>query len=139
MEVTYEANTLGGNLLLRNSGNPAAAAASPTAMLVTGNTYGFDDLGFDRYTEFHLLLRGLTEASGDVHRLDRELTNVRDDFETCYNRQGRLCSEIQEKLMRLRMVPLSALTTRLQRTVRNVAAQRGKLVNDLPARFQHGA
>ncbi len=131
MEVTYEASTLGGNLLLRNTGNPAAAgaASNPAANLVTGSTYGFDDLEFDRYTEFHLLLRGLTEASGDVHTLDRELTNVRDDFENCFNRQGRLCSEIQDKLMRLRMVPLSALTTRLQRTVRNVAAQRGKLVN----------
>src|SRR5262249_4300106 len=92
------------------------------------NAYGFDDLEFDRYTEFHLLLRGLTEASGDIQTLDRELGAVKDDFDSCLNRQGRLCSDIQDKLMRMRMAPLSTLSTRLHRAIRTVASQRGKHV-----------
>ena len=127
MEVQYEASTLGGGLALRKpflSGG-APAAASPA---LNSNAYGFDDLEFDRYTEFHLLLRGLTEASGDIQTLDRELAAVKDDFDSCLNRQGRLCSDIQDKLMRMRMAPISTLSTRLHRAIRTVASQRGKQV-----------
>jgi len=129
MEVQYEASTLGGGLALRkpflSGGAPVAAAA---AAKLNSNAYGFDDLEFDRYTEFHLLLRGLTEASGDIQTLDRELVAVKDDFDSCLNRQGRLCSDIQDKLMRMRMAPLSTLSTRLHRAIRTVASQRGKQV-----------
>jgi chemosensory pili system protein ChpA (sensor histidine kinase/response regulator) len=54
-----------------------------------------------------------------------------DRFDHSLNRQGRLSSELQDKVMRLRMVPLSTLSSRLARTVRTVAAQRGKLVRFL--------
>jgi len=128
MEVQYEASTLGGGLALRrpflSGGSPVAAAATKAL----SNAYGFDDLEFDRYTEFHLLLRGLTEASGDIQTLDREMATVKDDFDNCLNRQGRLCSDIQDKLMRMRMAPLSTLSTRLHRAIRTVASQRGKQV-----------
>jgi chemosensory pili system protein ChpA (sensor histidine kinase/response regulator) len=129
MEVQYEASSLGRGLALTGPERGGVAAAAPYApALVTANTHGFDDLEFDRYTEFHLLLRGLTEVSEDVETLDRDLNVIRDHFNTCLNRQGRLSSEAQDKVMRLRMVPLSTLSSRLQRAVRTVAAQRGKSV-----------
>ena len=131
MEVQYEASALGRGLHLAGSGalNGTGSHAAAATPLVNEVTHGFDDLEFDRYTEFHLLLRGLTEATNDVQTLDHELRMVRESLESCLNRQGRLSSEIQEKLMRLRMVPLSTLSSRLARTVRTVAAQRGKSVH----------
>lgn len=147
MEVQFEASTLGGKPLASpawtNSGNLPPSAGKPragatwnssspelfSAPAVTSQTYGFDALEFDRYTEFHLLLRELTEATSDVQTLERELNEVKTVFESSLNRQARLCSEIQEQLMRLRMVPLSSLSTRLHRTAHTVAARRDKLVD----------
>ena len=136
MEMQYEASALGRGLALArpealngaaNAAN-AANAVDAAASLVTAQTHGFDDLEFDRYTEFHLLLRGLTEASNDVETLDRELSMVRDHFGAALTRQERLSSEVQDKVMRLRMVPLSTLSPRFMRTVRTVAGQSGKAV-----------
>lgn len=93
-----------------------------------GFTNDFDDLEFDRYTELHLLLRSLTEVADDVKTLDSELSSVEDKFETCLNRQGRLVGDIQDKLMRLRMVPISSLMSKAARAVRTTASQRGKSV-----------
>jgi chemosensory pili system protein ChpA (sensor histidine kinase/response regulator) len=133
METQFEASTLGNGLGVRGSQalsvfEPGKAVFASTP-LATNNVYGFDELEFDRYTEFHLLLRELTECSGDIQTLDREMGAAREYFESCLNRQGRLCSDIQEHLMRLRMVPLSTLSSRLHRTVHTVAAQSGKQVN----------
>src|SRR5262249_57044998 len=91
-----------------------------------GNTHGFDELEFDQYTAFHLLSRELSEASTDMRTVAGELESLIGDFDGYLNRQARLSSEIQDKLMRVRMVPLAMLATRLHRTVRNVADQQGK-------------
>jgi chemosensory pili system protein ChpA (sensor histidine kinase/response regulator) len=91
--------------------------------------HGFDELEFDRFTEFHSLSRELAEASGDANAVGNELENLLGDFDQVLNRQRRLTSEIQERLMRVRMVPLSTLSARLQRTVRVTADKEQKLVD----------
>ncbi len=95
-----------------------------------GGGYGgadeFDALEFDRYTEFHLLSRELAETTNDIQTLGGELGYLLGDFEGHLTRQARLGSELEDKLMRLRMVPLSSVTPRLHRTVRNAARQVGK-------------
>ncbi len=126
IETQYEATTLGDR--------PGAVLTSGTAGpdvrrdAFTPKTHGFDTLEFDRYTEFHRLTRELAEATNDVKVLGGGLHNLIGDFDTILNRQGRLSSEIQDKLMRARMVPLATLATRLHRTVRVVAQEQSKLV-----------
>jgi len=93
------------------------------------DAHGFDELELDRYTEFHTLARELAETSSDTNAVGNELENLLGDFDQVLNRQRRLTSEIQERLMRVRMVPLSALATRLHRTVRVTADQEGKGVD----------
>jgi chemosensory pili system protein ChpA (sensor histidine kinase/response regulator) len=90
---------------------------------------GFDELEFDRYTEFHLLTRELGETTIDLHTVAQEFAGLHGDFEGYLNRQARLSSEIQDKLMRVRMVPFSTLATRLHRTVRTTARQLAKQVD----------
>jgi chemosensory pili system protein ChpA (sensor histidine kinase/response regulator) len=130
MEIQYEASTLGGGLssLAPMGTTGTTVAGMPFAPLMNVDTHGFDDLEFDRYTEFHLALRELSETASDVQTLDAELTALRTDFEAYLIRQKHLYSEIQDKLMRMRMVPVATLSNRLNRTVRTVATQRGKLV-----------
>ncbi len=88
----------------------------------------FDFLEMDRYTEFHLLSRELAETTSDIQMVAGELGHLQIDFDGLLARQARLSSELEDKLMRLRMVPLSSLAARLQRTVRNAAQQCGKSV-----------
>jgi chemosensory pili system protein ChpA (sensor histidine kinase/response regulator) len=126
LETQYEAQTLGGGRLAVT--NPPHAAVNRLASAPFGN-HGFDDLEFDRYTEFHLLSRELAETTTDVHTVGNDLAALSGDFESYLGRQARLSSEIQDKLMRVRMVPLATLASRLQRTVRSVADRQGKQVD----------
>jgi chemosensory pili system protein ChpA (sensor histidine kinase/response regulator) len=91
--------------------------------------YGFDSLEFDRYTEFHRLSRELIETTSDIRTVGNELNTLTGDFDAVLNRQGRISSEIQDRLMQARMVPLATLSTRLYRTVRVLAHEQGKKVD----------
>jgi chemosensory pili system protein ChpA (sensor histidine kinase/response regulator) len=92
----------------------------------TGGGHGFDDLEFDRYTEFHRLTREMAEATSDSLAVRTELENLLGDFDSLLNRQRRLTNDVQESVMRMRMVPLRTLATRLHRTVRVTADRQGK-------------
>jgi len=130
MEGEYETSALGRGLQLAgaNALNGATAPTASPAPEAGATAQGFDELELDRYTEFHLVLRGLAETTGDVQTLDRELGAIRDNLESCLNRQSRLSSEVQDKVMRLRMVPLATLSSRFMRAVRTVADRSGKAV-----------
>jgi chemosensory pili system protein ChpA (sensor histidine kinase/response regulator) len=156
LETQYEVSALGSRLALSSVGqigNPSTGlpSAAPSPRLSAGfrtgrvglsqeatlrvgsrqafNTHGFDDLEFDRYTEFHLLSRELAETASDIRMMGNELGTLIGDFESILNRQGRLSSELQDKLMQIRMVPLATLATRLHRAVRVLAREQGKLVD----------
>ncbi len=88
----------------------------------------FDELEFDRYTEFHLLARSLSEVTSDVGTVGNELKNLTGDFDALLTRQSRLTREAQDRLTRVRMVPLATIADRVKRTVRMVADQTGKQI-----------
>lgn len=86
----------------------------------------FDSLEFDRYTEFHQTTRELAETTGDVSAIHNEFDNILSGFGSLFDTQKRLVEEMQESLMRLRMVPLNSLAARLHRTVRVTANEEKK-------------
>ncbi|MCA9067505.1 MAG: hybrid sensor histidine kinase/response regulator, partial [Planctomycetaceae bacterium] len=86
----------------------------------------FDELEFDRYTEFHLLARSLSEVTNDVGTVGNELKTLTGDFDSLLTRQSRLAREAQDRLTRVRMVPLATIADRVKRTIRTVADQTGK-------------
>ncbi|CAG0941155.1 two-component system, chemotaxis family, sensor histidine kinase and response regulator PixL [Anaerolineae bacterium] len=128
IETQFEASTLGGGRLM-----PAIAGTLPQLAPTFSE---FDALEMDRYTEFHRLRRELTETTTDIRTVGTELAALVGDLESVLVRQGRLSSELQDKLMRVRMVPLATLATRLHRAVRTVARDQGKLV-DLVLQGEH--
>ena len=127
-ETEYEVSALGKGMA--SLVNVAAVGAGPGVTLSASpvkQTHGFDELEFDRYTEFHLLTRELSENTGDINAVSSELHNTIGDFDSYLNGLNRLTSEVQDKLMRLRMVPVGSLTARLHRTVRVTAEHQAKL------------
>ncbi len=86
----------------------------------------FDALEFDRYSRLHLLSKDLSEATNDLSALSGQLHAMRAQMDSWVSRQRALSGEAQDKLMRMRLVPLSTLANRLERTVRMSAAKTGK-------------
>ena len=120
LETDYEARALGGNLILRTAGAGAARAA--------GGGDGFDELEFDRYTDFHLLTRELAETASDIATVGTRVSDALGDFDSDLTRLGRVTRDIQDKVMEFRMVPLRTLASRLDRAVRVTADTCGKSV-----------
>ena len=88
-----------------------------------------DELEFDRYTEFHLTARTLSEATSDVAVITSELKNLHGDFHSLLGRQQRYNRDAQDTLLQIRMVPVSSIANRLERTVRTVSNKIGKKVD----------
>ncbi len=102
---------------------------TPRSALRVPSSNEFDDLELDRYTPFHQLSRALTETTADLASVASELGKLTGELETGLSQQAQLSSEIQDRLTRLRLVPLSHLSGRLQRTVRGVARAQKKDVH----------
>ncbi|MFC3152009.1 Hpt domain-containing protein [Litoribrevibacter euphylliae] len=89
----------------------------------------FDPLEMDRYTNMQQLSRALLESVTDILDLRATLENKVRDSETLLLQQSRINTELQEGLMKTRMVPFSRLVPRLRRIVRQVAQELGKQVD----------
>ena len=88
-----------------------------------------DSLEFDRYTEFHLLARSLSETTSDIAVVTSELRNLYGDFDSLVNRQQRFNRDAQQNLMQVRMVPVDSISSRLERTIRTVSKKLGKKID----------
>ncbi len=88
----------------------------------------FDPLEMDRYSQLQQLTRSLTESAIDMMDLKETLRYRARESETLLLQQARLNTELQEGLMRTRMVPFSRLMPRLRRIVRQVSRDLGKQV-----------
>jgi chemosensory pili system protein ChpA (sensor histidine kinase/response regulator) len=86
----------------------------------------FDPLEMDRYSQLQQLSRSLSESASDMLVLKESLAFKAREGETLLLQQARVNTELQEGLMRTRMVPFSRLLPRLRRTVRQVARDLGK-------------
>ncbi|MGE0625176.1 MAG: Hpt domain-containing protein [Pseudomonadales bacterium] len=86
----------------------------------------FDPLEMDRYSQLQQLSRGLSESASDMLDLKETLLFKARESETLLLQQARINTELQEGLMRTRMVPFSRLLPRLRRIVRQVSGELGK-------------
>lgn len=86
----------------------------------------FDPLEMDRYSQLQQLSRGLSESASDMLDLKDTLLFKAREAETLLLQQARINTELQEGLMRTRMVPFGRLLPRLRRIVRQVSRELGK-------------
>ena len=88
----------------------------------------FDPLEFDRYTRFQELTRMMAESVNDVATVQRSLTRSLETAEDQLAAQARLTRDLQDDLLRTRMVEFEGLSDRLYRVVRQAAKETGKQV-----------
>ncbi|MBS0444500.1 MAG: Hpt domain-containing protein [Proteobacteria bacterium] len=88
----------------------------------------FDPLEFDRYTRFQELTRMMAESVNDVATLQRSLQRSVEATEDDLAAQARLARDLQDDLLRTRMIEFEGLSDRLYRVVRQAAKETGKTV-----------
>ncbi|MCL6620043.1 MAG: response regulator, partial [Thermomonas hydrothermalis] len=86
----------------------------------------FDPLELDRFSTLQQLSRALAESAADLQSLHESMEELTRQYETLLTQQSRVSSELQEGLMRTRMLPFESLVPRLRRVVRQAAADTGK-------------
>jgi len=89
----------------------------------------FGSLEFDKYDDFNILARRMTEVSADVGesitQLNASIRKAREDMGLLQQ----LTTDLRDEIARTRMVPIGALFTRFQKAVREMARTVGKPVD----------
>jgi chemosensory pili system protein ChpA (sensor histidine kinase/response regulator) len=86
----------------------------------------FDPLELDRYSALQQFSRALSETSGDVASIQGLLETLTREAQNLLTQQARVITELQNSLMRTRMVPFQRHVQRLTRLVRQAANDTGK-------------
>ncbi|MEB3767475.1 Hpt domain-containing protein [Acinetobacter sp. MD2] len=89
----------------------------------------FDPLEMDQYSSLNQLSKSLAESASDLIDFKVTLAEKVRDAEGLLLQQSRIQAEMQDGLMRVRLVPFSRITTRLQRLVRQVSSTLSRPVN----------
>lgn len=88
----------------------------------------FGSLEFDKYDDFNILARRMTEGAEDVGeamaQLNASIRKAREDMGLLQQ----LTTDLRDEIARTRMVPIGALFTRFQKAVREMARTVGKPV-----------
>lgn len=97
----------------------------PASQLADGHA-DFDPLEFDRYSRLQQLSRQLAESLHDLTTIQGNLGNFVGEAEAVLQQQARLNTDLQEGLMRTRMVSFATQAGRLRHMVRTTARELGK-------------
>jgi chemosensory pili system protein ChpA (sensor histidine kinase/response regulator) len=91
-----------------------------------GQKSDFDPLELDRYSSIQQFSRGLAETANDVGSIQQLLETLTKDTQNLLTQQARTITELQNGLMRTRMVPFQRHVQRLARIVRQAATDTHK-------------
>ncbi len=86
----------------------------------------FDPLEMDQYSTLQQLSRALSETINDLSNIGETLSEQTRDADTLMLQQSRVTNDLQDGLLRTRMVPFNRQASRLQRVVRQTAQNLGK-------------
>ncbi len=100
----------------------------PGPPVMSGDLLEFSELEMDRYDDFNILSRSLTEISADVTEVLTQLENFMGRVDMDIDEFTKLAHNLQDEITAARMVPIGNLYTRLSRTVRDAANATGKPV-----------
>jgi chemosensory pili system protein ChpA (sensor histidine kinase/response regulator) len=88
----------------------------------------FSELEMDRYDDFGILSRSLTEISADITEVLTQLDGFVRRVDGDIDEFTKLAHRMQDEITQARMVPIGNLFTRIARTVRDAAKATGKQV-----------
>jgi len=96
--------------------------------IMSNDLLEFSELEMDRYDDFNILSRSLTEISADVTEVLTQLESFMGRVDSDIDDFTKLAHNLQDEITAARMVPIGNLYTRLSRTVRDAAKAAGKPV-----------
>jgi chemosensory pili system protein ChpA (sensor histidine kinase/response regulator) len=91
-----------------------------------GGEVVFDPLELDRFSTLQQLSRALSESVNDLVALQTNLDDLTRQSETLLLQQSRVSTELQEGLMRSRMVPFDSVVPFLRRVLRQTGDELGR-------------
>lgn len=100
-----------------------------TSRMALSGDREFDPLEFDRFTRLQELTRMMAESVSDVATVQTNLTRTIDGASSNLHVQARLTRELQQDLMRVRMIPFASVSERLYRVTRQTSKEVDKRVN----------
>jgi chemosensory pili system protein ChpA (sensor histidine kinase/response regulator) len=110
-------------------------ASSQTQKMLTSAAAGeasyleeFSELEMDRYDDFNILSRSMTEISADVNEVLSQLEGFIGRVEGDIDEFSKLAHHLQDEITAARMVPIGTLYSLLSRTVRDAAKSAKKQV-----------
>ncbi len=101
----------------------------PGPPVMSSDLLEFSELEMDRYDDFNILSRSLTEISADVTEVLTQLEGFMGRVDMDIDEFTKLAHHLQDEITAARMVPIGNLYTRLSRTVRDAANSAGKPVD----------
>ncbi|HVB87592.1 MAG TPA: response regulator [Candidatus Dormibacteraeota bacterium] len=101
---------------------------APAPPVMSSDLLEFSELEMDRYDDFNILSRSLTEISADVTEVLTQLEGFMGRVDTDIDEFTKLAHHLQDEITAARMVPIGNLYTRLSRTVRDASNATGKSV-----------
>ena len=127
----YEFNWIGSTPAPAANGGAKYFANSGPAFASEGrDSFGdFTELEMDRYDDFSILSRSLTEISADVNEVLAQLGGFMSRVDADIDEFTKLARRLQDQITQARMIAIGNLYTRLSRTVRDAAKAAGKEVN----------
>jgi chemosensory pili system protein ChpA (sensor histidine kinase/response regulator) len=105
------------------------AESQITSRMANSADREFDPLEFDRFTRLQELTRMMAESVNDVGSVQQNLARTLDSATTDLTMQARLTRDLQQDLMRVRMVQFASISERLYRVTRQAAKELDKRVN----------
>ena len=91
----------------------------PGPPVMSSDLLEFSELEMDRYDDFNILSRSLTEISADVTEVLTQLEGFMGRVDIDIDEFTKLAHHLQDEITAARMVPIGNLYTRLSRTVRD--------------------
>ena len=127
----YDKTSSGNQMLLpaaTNGHSDAGALTLSDKGLDSSNTSGFDTLEMDRYDERHLPFRDMMETAVRLREVADDIEISVDTAEQSSRNLQRTTRQLQRNLNQLRMRPLSDITNRFPRALRELSLEFGKSV-----------
>ncbi|MCP4042320.1 MAG: response regulator [Gammaproteobacteria bacterium] len=88
----------------------------------------FDPLELDRFSQMQQLSRGLLESVSDLESIQNLLEDLTRESETILLQQARINTDLQQGLMKMRLLPVARHVPRLRRIIRQTAKALNKRV-----------
>jgi chemosensory pili system protein ChpA (sensor histidine kinase/response regulator) len=111
-----------------NYGNSYGTSYGNQGSPFDGSPSEFSELEMDRYDDFGILSRSLTEISADITEVLTQLDGFVRRVDGDIDEFTKLAHRLQDEITQARMVPIGNLFTRIARTVRDAAKASNKQV-----------